>query len=313
MFDYSNLGLRLKDTPLWLDAHRKVDFSFVSHGHADHIKKHRQILATPATTRFFNLRQGEADTIILDYGQTLPLDGLNISLYPAGHILGSAMIRVERDGHSLLYSGDFKLKPSLSCESIQIPHADILIMESTYGHPDYVFNHSRDTMAAELIDFINDCFGRGCTPVVLAYSLGKAQEAMKIVGDSGYNVLVQQSAWQMAQVYEDHGIHFNNCRPWDETAPAPQHVVVMAPHLIRTRMVRNLGRHKTVLLSGWGNGFNPMHNSADHVIALSDHADFDELFQFIDQVKPQRIYTTHGPQEYPRLLQERGYDAQWLS
>jgi putative mRNA 3-end processing factor len=312
MFDYSNQGLRLKDTALWLDAHRKVDFSFVSHGHADHIKKHRKILATPATTRFFNLRQGEADYVILDYGQALQIDDLNISVYPAGHILGSAMIRVERDGQSLLYSGDFKLKASLSCEAIQIPRADILIMESTYGHPDYVFNHSRETMAAELIDFIHGCFSSGHAPVVLAYSLGKAQEAMKIVGDSGLAVLVQQSAWQMAQVYEEFGIRFHNCRPWDETAPPSQHVVIMAPHLIRTRMVRNLGRHRTVLLSGWGNGFNPMRNSADHVISLSDHADFDELFQFIDQVKPQRIYTTHGPQEYPQLLQRHGYDAKWL-
>lgn len=312
MFEYSNLGLRLKDIALWLDAHRKVDFSFVSHGHADHIKKHRKILATPATARFFALRQGEADSVILEFGQSLQIDDLKIELFPAGHVLGSAMIRVERNGQSLLYSGDFKLQPSLSCESIRIPHADTLIMESTYGHPDYVFNHSRDTMAAELLDFIHGCFSRGDTPVVLAYSLGKAQEAMKMADDAGLAVLVQQSAWQMAEVYTEFGIRFSNCRLWDEIPPPPRHVVVMAPHLIRTRLVRQLGRHKTVLLSGWGNGFNPMRNSADHVIPLSDHADFNELFQFIDQVKPGRIYTTHGPHEYPQLLQERGYDAQWL-
>lgn len=312
MFDYNNLGLRLKDTALWLDAHRKVDFSFVSHGHADHIKKHRKILATPATAQFFTLRQGAAEHVVLDYGQSLLLDDLRIELYPAGHILGSAMIRVERNGQSLLYSGDFKLQPSLSCEAIRIPRADILIMESTYGHPDYVFNHSRETMSAELFDFIQGCFAGGCTPVVLAYSLGKAQEAMKMAGDAGLAVLVQQSAWQMAQVYEKFDVRFHNCRLWDETLPPPHHVVVMAPHLVRTRLVRNLGRHKTVLLSGWGNGFNPMRNSADHVIPLSDHADFNELYQFIDQVRPQRIYTTHGPHEYPQLLQARGYDAEWL-
>jgi putative mRNA 3-end processing factor len=313
MFSYQQAGIKLNAAELWLDAQRKVDFSFVSHGHADHLKKHKKIIATPVTARFHQLRQGAADFTLLEFGQTLQLNDLTIELYPAGHILGSAMIRVQREGCSLLYTGDFKMQPGMTCEPIVAPQADILIMESTYGHPDYVFNRSRDSMAGELFDFVNGCFRQAGAAVVLAYSLGKSQEAMKLLGDQGFNVQVHHSAWELAEIYAEFGVRFSNCRLWDERPLAAGDVLVLAPHLVRTRLSRLLGRHRTVLLSGWGNGFNPMRNSADHVIPFSDHADFAELFQFIDQVQPQRIYTTHGPEEYPLLLQERGYPAERLA
>ncbi len=313
MFTYQPAGIKLDLVDLWLDAQRKVDFSFVSHGHADHLKKHRKILSTPATARFHQLRQGAAEFVALDFGVPLQIDDLTIELFPAGHILGSAMIRVQHDGVSLLYTGDFKMQSGLTCEPIVTPHADILIMESTYGHPDYVFNRSRDSMAGELFDFVHGCFHKGLTPVVLAYSLGKAQEAMKLLGDHGCTVLVHHSAWELAEIYREFGIGFQNCRLWDETPPAGEEILILAPHLMRTRLVQHIGRHKTVLLSGWGAGFNPMGNSADHTIPFSDHADFSELFQLIDRIEPQHIYTTHGPEDYPRLLQDRGYNAMRLA
>ncbi|NLP09007.1 hypothetical protein GX408_01285 [bacterium] len=309
MFTYQPAGIKLDPIDLYLDAQRRVDFSFVSHGHADHLKKHRKILSTPATARFHQFRQGATEFVSLDFGVPLQIGDVIIQLYPAGHILGSAMIRVQYDGLSLLYTGDFKIQSGLTCEPIVTPQADILIMESTYGHPDYVFNRSRDSMAGELLDFVHGCFHKGDTPVVLAYSLGKAQEAMKLLGDHGCTVKVHQSAWELAEIYSEFGVTFQNCQRWNETPLTGDEILILAPHLIRTRLVRNIGRHKTVLLSGWGAGFNPMGNSADHVIPLSDHADFSELFQLIDRIQPKRIYTTHGPEDYPLLLQERGYDA----
>jgi putative mRNA 3-end processing factor len=312
MFTYQQAGIKLDFADLWLDAQRKVDFSFVSHGHADHLKKHRKILTTPVTSRFHQLRQGKAEFILLDFGQPLQIEDMTIQLYPAGHILGSAMIRVERDDVSLLYTGDFKIQSGVTSEPIEIPQADILIMESTYGHPDYVFNRSRDSMVSEMIDFVQGCFRKGIAPVVLAYSLGKAQEAMKILGDHGFQIKVHHSAWELAQIYAEFGVVFKNCDLWKETPIADGEILIIAPHLIRTRLHGHIGRHQTVLLSGWGNGYNPMHNSADHVIPFSDHADFTELFQLIDHIHPKRIYTTHGPQEYARLLQDRGYNAERL-
>ncbi len=312
MFSYDSTGIKLNGQDFWLDAHRKVSFSFVSHGHSDHIKNHLKILATPATARFHAMRARPADTIILDYGETIEIEGTKVRLYPAGHILGSAMIRLERDGMSLLYTGDFKMKESWTTEGIQIPHADVLIMESTFGSPEYIVNDSRETLVAALAAFIEDCYRSGLSPVVLAYSLGKAQEAMKILGDLGFAVRVQRTAWEFAQVYQEYGVSFQNCAPWREGNIARGEVLILPPHLCQTRTFLSLSRTRTVLLSGWANGENGFRYNSDHAIPLSDHADYAELLEFVRLVKPQKIYTTHGFDEFPKHLRALGFDAELL-
>ncbi len=312
MFSYDSSGIKLNNQDFWLDAHRRVSFSFVSHGHSDHLKNHLKILATPATARFHAMRARPAETLILDYGETIEIEGTKVRLYPAGHILGSAMIWLERDGTSLLYTGDFKMKESWTTEGIQIPQADILIMESTFGSPEYIVNDSRETLVAALAAFIEDCYRSGFSPVVLAYSLGKAQEAMKILGDLGFAVRVQRTAWEFAQVYQEYGVTFQNCALWREGNIARGEVLILPPHLCQTRTFLSLPRTRTVLLSGWANGENGFRYNSDHAIALSDHADYAELLEFVRLVKPQKIYTTHGFDDFPKHLRALGFDAELL-
>lgn len=313
MFTYDQKGIQIEGAELWLDALRKVSFSFVSHGHADHLKNHLRILATPATASFHALRAKKAEVLPLNFGETLEMEGMKIRLYPAGHILGSAMIHIERDGCSLLYSGDFKLRPSATCEPIEVPHADILITESTYGHPEYVVERSRETLIEELIGFISDCRRSGNTPVVLAYALGKSQEAMKILGDRGYGVRVFPSIWQMAQVYQQFGVLFSNCAPWEGAAIGPEEVLIVPPHTAFTRALQFVPRRKTVFLSGWTHGGHGPGWRTDHRIPLSDHADFNELIEFTAMVQPQKIYTTHGFAGFSGHLRDLGYDAEMLA
>jgi Cft2 family RNA processing exonuclease len=312
MFSYDSTGIKLINQDFWLDAHRKVSYSFVSHGHTDHLKNHLKILATPATVRFHAIRARQAETVILDYRQMIEMDGVKICLYPAGHILGSAMIWIEKDGTSLLYTGDFKMKPSWTAEPIEIPQADILIMESTFGSPEYVVNDSREFLVGELAAFIEDCFRTSRAPTILAYSLGKAQEAMKMLGDLGYAVRVQRSAWELAQVYQDFGVTFQNCALWREGNLARGEVLIMPPHLHQTRSFLALPRARTVLLSGWANGENGSRYNSDHAIPLSDHADYSELLEFVHLVNPKKVYTTHGFDDFPKHLQAIGFDAELL-
>ncbi|NIA28403.1 MAG: MBL fold metallo-hydrolase [Actinobacteria bacterium] len=312
MFSFDKKGIKVNNSDFWLDANRKTDFSFISHGHADHLRNHLKVLGTPATVRFHEWRAKQRQAVPLDFGEIYDWDGLQIQLFPAGHILGSAMIRVERDGVSLLYTGDFKMKPSWTAEQIEIPQADILIMESTFGSPEYIFNSSRESLADDLSRFINDCFQRGMTPVVLAYALGKAQEAMKIIGDRDYSVRVHRSAWDISRIYEDFGVTFKNCALWREGNVAPGEVLVLPPHLARTRKVLTLHKKRTVLLSGWAKSSNGFHYRADHAIPMSDHADFNDLFAFVKKVNPKQIYTTHGFDEFPKHLRAIGFDAQLL-
>ncbi len=313
MFTYDQKGIQIAGAGLWLDALRKVSFSFVSHGHADHLKNHLRILATPATAAFHTLRAKKAELLPLNFGELLELEGMRIRLYPAGHILGSAMIHIERNGASLLYSGDFKLRPSATCEPIEVPHADILITESTYGHPEYVVEQGRDALIEELLGFIADCRRSGHTPVVMAYTLGKSQEAMKILGDRGFGVRVHPAIWQMAEVYSRFGVGFANCAPWQGAAIGPEEVLVVPPHIAFTRALQFVPRRKTVFLSGWTRSSHGPGWRTDHRIPLSDHADFNELIEFVGMVRPHKIYTTHGFADFPDHLRAAGWDAEMLA
>lgn len=313
MFCNDIKGIKISSTDFWLDAHRKTPFSFVSHGHSDHLKNHDKILATPPTISFHAFRARQRQVLTLDFGEKLLLEDMEIELFPAGHILGSAMIRIKQGDTSLLYTGDFKMKKSWTSKEIIIPSADILIMESTFGHPDYIYDHSPEFLVNELLNFINDCFHKNITPVVLAYSLGKAQEAMKILGECGLLVHVHRSAWELTKIYRKFGVSFENCVLWDEIPIEKDHVLLAPPHSFRYGKIKNLpSRYRTVFLSGWAKSENGYRFASDYAIPLSDHADFNELLQFVKIARPQKVYTTHGFEDFPKYLQEMGYDAELL-
>jgi Cft2 family RNA processing exonuclease len=311
MFSYDSTGIKLIDNDFWLDAHRKVSFSFVSHGHTDHLKNHDKIIATPPTIQFHAMRARQKAAIPLAFGQSFTIDDYTLELYPAGHILGSAMIRIVKDGVSLLYTGDFKLKESRTAETIQIPQSDILIMESTFGDPSYVNDRSLESLEHELLFFVDECIRSGKRAVVLAYNLGKAQEAMKILGDARLDVRVHPSAWELAKVYSHFGVTFQNCSAWDGDPLNTGQVLIYPPHLCGKRAFYSIPFKSTVFLSGWAlnDGGN---NFADHSIPISDHADFEELLQFVQKVNPQKVYTTHGFEQFPAILRSYGFDAQLL-
>ncbi|MBN2000868.1 hypothetical protein JW935_25180 [candidate division KSB1 bacterium] len=312
MFQLDTKGIKINDSNFWLDAHRKVSFSFVSHGHADHIRNHDIVLATPATARFFSMRAKRKKVIELDYEKDYRIDDMKIRLYPAGHILGSAMIHIEKDGKTLLYTGDFKMTTGFTSEPIKIPSADVLIMESTFGSPDYVIDSNPETIAGELNLFINDCFRNGLTPVVLAYGLGKAQEAMKLLGDQNYRIRVHKYAWQFVQVYRDYNVQFKNCTLWREQTVPRGEVLILPPHLTWRKKYRFIPGTRSVFLSGWAKkGAGPQFK-CNHAIAMSDHSDFFELVDFVKQVNPQRVYTTHGFKSFPEHLKSFGFNAQLL-
>src|SRR5262245_22523913 len=134
-------GLHLTGTALWLDARRKSELSFVSHAHADHIARHERVIATQATLRLMAHRLGKLPAALpAPYNRPFELGSLFIELLPAGHILGSAQLRVTRsDGHRVLYTGDINFQPSLTAEPAQLAECDTLVLESTFGHPRYHF------------------------------------------------------------------------------------------------------------------------------------------------------------------------------
>jgi Cft2 family RNA processing exonuclease len=300
-------GIHVLGTGLRLDPRRRQSRAIVSHAHADHVARHQRWVASPATAALCARRWAAADLEVHDFDAPWREGGATFTLLPAGHILGSAMVLVEVDGVRVLYTGDFRLRPAATAEPCRPVAADVLIMECTFGEPRYRFP-DRAAAVDELCDWIEQTHARDGTPVLLAYSLGKAQEVAWLVGDRGYPVALHASAWEMLEVYREMGVRFERCEPY-AMGPIRRGVLIVPPHLARSSTMR-LPRRRIAFLSGWAMG--PPGRARipwDTAIPISDHADYDELLEMVERVRPARIYTLHGPESFATRLRARGHDA----
>ena len=312
MFCYDK-GIKLLHQALWLDARTSVEACCVSHGHSDHIRRHRLSLATPATAAFMRHRLGHVKIRQVDFQTPVHYGPYRITFLPAGHILGSAQILVENEQGALLYSGDFKLETGRTAEPLVIRSCNILIMESTYGHPKFKFP-PREELEARLCEFVHSTLRRGRVPLIYGYALGKAQEAMKILADHGFPLAVHASLMRYVSVYQEHGIDFGEVMLFKKSLFDGRRPLILPPQARFQKQIRNLGATRSLFLSGWGLDPGAKYRyGVDEVLPLSDHADFDDLIEYIDRVKPKTVYTTHGPADFYLLLRQKGYDAHPLA
>jgi len=312
MFELDKKGIRISGTSLWLDAQRQVPLSFISHAHSDHIKKHQKIIATPETISFYHQRCHQVDSIALTYGAPYQIENLTIELFPAGHILGSAQILVIKDDVRLVYTGDLNLQRSLTAQPIEIRNADILIIESTFGTPQYKFPQRSESIE-KLVAFIDKCFLMGQVPVIMSYSLGKSQEIIKILGDLDYQMSVYHSIYTMTKIYEQHGIALKNYQLYGGEHLSNR-VMIIPPHLKNWAGKNNRGSMRRLIVTGWAvDAAAKYRYQADEGVPLSDHADFEDLITYVKKVSPKKVYTTHGFDEFTFYLKKEGFDASPLT
>ena len=310
--------LKIRGTDLFLDSRTSRDLCFISHAHADHLGRHERPLATAATASLAEYRLRVGGTHVLPYGQPWSLDGDTIlTPFPAGHVLGSAMLHVRRPEGTLLYTGDFKLRPSLTVPTAEPVEADVLVMESTYGDPQFRFPSWRQT-ADRLIDLAATALRAGRQPIVMGYSLGKAQEIVRILTDASLPITCHGAVRAMNSIYEQHGVHLGPTRPY---AAADFHgkraidlaergVLVAPPQVARSGFVTKFEQPCRIMMSGWALNKGAQYRyGVDHALPLSDHADFDELLELVDRVRPKKVYTHHGFRDFPAHLQRRGINA----
>ena len=308
-------GLNLAGTPLFLDATRKTPLSFVSHAHADHIARHERTIATAATLRFMAHRLGKVHAPVpVPYGQPFQLDSLVLELLPAGHILGSAQLRITRpDGRRILFTGDLNLAPSLTAEPAQVGECDLLIIESTFGHPRYAFP-PREEVLGQLESWLRRHLERGTTPVLLAYALGKSQEVMKHLADRGLRLVAHPSIHEVALLYGELGVPIEPLRCFDGRV-APGEVLFFPPHRVRGGALDSLWPRATAAVTGWamdGPGAARRYG-ADVAFPFSDHADCASLVRYAKATGARDIITHHGfAEELAQVLRSEGLDARAL-
>jgi putative mRNA 3-end processing factor len=308
MFEVNDKGIRIVGSELYLDAKKKSPLSFVSHAHSDHVRRHDRIIATPATISLINQRHRKTNAVALEYHQPYQIDDFEIELIPSGHILGAAQILVQQDGFKLIYTGDFKPGKNQTADPLEVRQADILIMESTFGAPEFVFPREWETIE-RLTKFIDKCFQSGIVPVVMGYATGKSQEALKILGDLDYQVSIHSSIAQIVAVYEQHGVEFKNYQIY-QGEDLRERVLLIPPHLARSHSVEKIWRTRKLILTGWAvqPGAKYRYN-ADEALVMSDHADFNQLIEFVHQVQPEKVFITHGYDSFVYYLRKEGFKA----
>jgi DNA ligase-1 len=303
-------SIYLPQIDLWLDAHRPADTSFVSHAHFDHLALHKRIIASAGTARLMATRlPGEREEIVVPFRQPFAFADAELTLFPAGHIFGSAMLRAARAGESLLYTGDFKLRPGRSAEPCEPPRADVVIMETTFGLPRYVFPPTAEVLAA-IIKFCRQTLEDGEVPVLFGYSLGKSQEILSGLADAGLPIMLHPQTAKMTRIYEELGQTFPAHRAF-ALGEVAGHVVVCPPQANQSSWLRKIKPRRTAAITGWASDPAAIYRyQCDAAFPLSDHADYADLLKFVELVQPKRVYTVHGfTEEFARTLRERGIEA----
>ena len=229
----------------------------------------------------------------LPFGERRSVRGVDLMLIPAGHIFGSAQCLVFADKETLLYTGDFKLRPGKSAEPAEWHQADTLVMETTFGLPRYRFPATKSVIA-QIVAFCGETIDAGEVPVLLGYSLGKAQEILCSLEGAGLTPMLHGSVYQMTRIYEQLGQSFCKYTRYNPNEVAGK-VLICPPSAKRSQMLERIPRKRVAMVSGWAVDPDAVYRyQVDAAFALSDHADYDDLLRYVELVQPRRVLTLHG-------------------
>ncbi len=303
-------GVSLPEHRLWLDPLVVRSFAFISHAHTDHARRHKEALLTPQTLALIPEARRPRGWRMLGFGEPMRRGPASLTLYSAGHMLGSAQLRFEHDGTSLLYTGDIKLRQPGGRAATHVPKAHVLVVESTYGRPHFRFGDP-DSTVESIARWCRRALDSHVTPVLLCHALGKTEEVMLALEPYGFEFALESRCVPCAHAYASAGSPLPD---WIELNGdmAPGRVVIAPP--AGKDEVRRLGRYRTALVSGWAKDaeFARLFG-ADATFDLSDHCDFDELMEVVERTGADQVYTVHGyTEDFARHLRKKGVRASAL-
>ncbi len=311
---FTDRGIYCPAADVFIDPWRPVDRALITHGHADHARPGmNRYLATHEAAPVTRHRLGDISIETVAYGETRRIGGATVSFHPAGHVPGSAQIRVEVGGEIWVVSGDYKVEDDGLSEPFAPVGCHAFITECTFGLP--VFRWERQQEVAAQIDAwwrANAAAGRAS--ILGAYALGKAQRLLAAIDASIGPILTHGAVENTNEVLRGQGVALpGTVRVTPETDPKryPGALVLATPSALGTPWARRFGPASTGFASGWMalRGVR-RRRAADRGFVLSDHADWDGLNAAIRETGAERIFATHGYTAiFRRWLAEQGYDA----
>jgi putative mRNA 3-end processing factor len=313
-------GLFCAPGGFYIDPLYPVDIAVITHGHADHARSgHKKVYATPATIAIMRTRYGEncADELIaLPYRKKVSINNVELYFLPAGHILGSAQAVITHGGARLIVSGDYKRAPDPTCAGFAVENCDVFITEATFSLP--VFKHP--PLEVELKKLLDSLAAnpKRCH-LVGAYALGKCQRIIAGLRQLGYHdkIYLHGALIKLCELYQKSGIDLGaleHASTLDLSTSAGK-IVLAPPSALHDRWSRRFEDTLVALASGWMQiRARAKQKGIDLPLIISDHADWNELIQTIQEVNPSEVWVTHGREE--ALVYQAtvlGYKAQALS
>lgn len=312
-------GLYCARGDFYIDPWRPVDRAVVTHAHSDH--------ATPGSERYLCSQIGVevlrprvqtgAKIQGLGYGLSTTLNGINISLHPAGHLLGSAQVRVEHAGRVEVVTGDYKTQVDATCAAFEPVRCHRLITECTFGLPIYAWRPEAE-IASQINAWWRENQAVGRTSVVFAYALGKAQRVLSLIDRSLGDVVVHGSVKRFVEVYRKAGVDMpevNTSTAESRKTVKGKGLVVAPPSVLGTPWLKKFAPSSLAFASGWMmvRG-NRRRRGVDRGFVLSDHVDWPGLLDTIKATGCESVGATHGyTGVLARYLREQGMDADELA
>lgn len=315
LLQFTDKGIFCEQAGVYLDPWKPVDKAIISHGHSDHAYfGHKQYLSTIGAMPVIKHRLYLQDNIqTLEYGETIVINGVQFSFHPAGHIPGSAQIRVEFKGEVWVFSGDYKRQH----DGISVPFeplkCHVFITESTFGLPVYKWKSQK-----EVFSDINDWWiknqSQGKASVITGYTLGKAQRILKNVDPSIGRIYTHGAVDSINQVLKQQGLSLPEAPRVSDAIKKEDlkgALIVCPPSAVGSPWVRRFLPYSLGVASGWMKlRGTRRRRGADRGFVLSDHADWNDLNRTILETGAEKVFVTHGYTEiFAQWLNSKGIEA----
>jgi len=315
MLRFTSKGIYCVPGKFYIDPWKPVDDAVITHGHADHARwGMKRYLCHHFTVPILKARIGnDIEVQGIAYAETLTLNGVKISLHPAGHIIGSAQVRLEYKGKVVVVSGDYKTQYDGLSTPFETVKCHEFVTESTFGLPIYNWK-STEQQNSQLQQWVSENSNNGKTSVLIGYSLGKAQRIMKALEGIG-PLYVHYAIARLNEAYETAGVSLPDYHLVDfreDVKHLKGGVVIVPPSLVDSNVIRKIPNKADAICSGWMQVRGARRwKSADAGFAISDHADWNGLLDAVKSTGAEKVYVTHGQTAvFAKYLNETGIWAE---
>ena len=315
VIEFSDKGLYCPAGGFYIDPWKPVDKAVITHAHSDHAHAgSKYYLCHRQTMPLLQLRLGTDNNYQpVEWEETIYINGVKVSLHPAGHMIGSSQIRVEHHGEVWVMSGDYKLEDDGISGKFEPLKCNFFITESTFGLPIYNWKPQQEIFQ-NIQDWICKNKEDSKTSVLIAYSLGKAQRLLQCIPAVSSSIFVHGAIWNAHEVLVKNGIALPDVQRVTPGIPKEAYkgsVVIAPPGADNSPWIKRFTPYSIGICSGWMQvRGNVRRQNADAGFVLSDHADWNGLLTAVKETGAQKVFVTHGFQSaFSRYLNETGIDA----